>query len=225
MIFQRRYLTVSFFALAVACTASPAMAQFGSLLGLLGGGAPQSIGDPDAFLKAAQSAEKLMRNSVTLLSLGLSSKEKAAELEASREAANAITNPEEKKAKLLEVSKQEQAAANEALNNSKMAEDIKTMNSGKKEQVSAAAFNFMLALLQDKALIQQGVTLVASLSSNPMNILKMGSIKDTAASLQSQITDGAQIAGKMPQLFSAIDVTAPTSKDEKQKTTVAVAGD
>ena len=89
MIIQNRYLAATIFALAVACTASPAMAQFGALLGG-GGAAKQTAGDPDAFLKSAQAAEKLMRNSVTLLSRGLSSKEKAAELEANRNAANAI---------------------------------------------------------------------------------------------------------------------------------------
>jgi hypothetical protein len=224
MIIQNRYIAASFFALTIACTASPALAQFGALLGG-GGAAKQTAGDPDAFLKSAQSAEKLMRNSVTLLARGLSSKEKAAELEANRNAANAITNPEEKKAKLLEVSKQEQAAANEALNNSKMADDIKKMDSAKKEQVSGAAFNFMLALLQDKDLVGQASGLISSLSSNPMNISKVGGIKDVAASLQNQITDASQVAGKMSQLFSAVGVTAPASKDEKPKTTAAVAGD
>ena len=224
MIIQNRYLAGTIFALAVACTASPAMAQFGALSGL-GGGAKQTAGDPDAFLKSALAAEKLMRNSVTLLSRGLSSKEKAAELEANRNAANAITNPEEKKAKLLEVSRQELAVANEALNNSKLADDIKKMDTAKTEQISGAAFNFMLALLQDKDLVTQASGLISSLSSNPMNISKLGAIKDVAASLQNQITDGSQIIGKMPAIFSVVGVAAPASKDEKPKTTMAVAGD
>ena len=91
----------------LSAIATPAMAQFGSLLG------GSSNSSSSVTLKPsfpAFAAEKLMNNSVTLLSRSLSSKEKAAEPEAQRKAATEITNPEEKKAKLTEVQKSETAS-------------------------------------------------------------------------------------------------------------------
>lgn len=203
--------------------ATPAMAQFGSLLG--GSSNSSSSVTPEAFVSSAFAAEKLMNNSVTLLSRSLSSKEKAAELEAQRKAATEITNPEEKKAKLTEVQKSEMASLNEAMANSKFEADVKQMSGKQREDLGAAAFNFMLALLQDKALVDQGKGLVSSLSSNPMNITKIGGIKDAIGSLSNQISAASNIAGKMPSIFTAVGVKAPASKDEKPKVMAEVAGD
>lgn len=202
---------------------TPAMAQFGSLLG--GSSNSSSSVTPEAFVSSAFAAEKLMNNSVTLLSRSLSSKEKAAELEAQRKAANEITNPEEKKAKLTEVKKSELATLNEAMANSKFESDVKQMSGKQREDLGAAAFNFMLALLQDKALVDQGKGLVSSLSSNPMNITKVGGVKDAIGSLSNQISAASNIAGKMPSIFTAVGVKAPASKDEKPKVMAEVAGD
>lgn len=207
----------------LSAIATPAMAQFGSLLG--GSSNSSSSVTPEAFVSSAFAAEKLMNNSVTLLSRSLSSKEKAAELEAQRKAATEITNPEEKKAKLTEVQKSEMASLNEAMANSKFEADVKQMSGKQREDLGAAAFNFMLALLQDKALLEQGKGLVSSLSSNPMNITKVGGIKDAIGSLSNQISAASNIAGKMPSIFTAVGVKAPASKDEKPKVMAEVAGD
>lgn len=207
----------------LSAIATPAMAQFGSLLG--GSSNSSSSVTPEAFVSSAFAAEKLMNNSVTLLSRSLSSKEKAAELEAQRKAATEITNPEEKKAKLTEVQKSEMASLNEAMANSKFEAHVKQMSGKQREDLGAAAFNFMLALLQDKALLEQGKGLVSSLSSNPMNITKVGGIKDAIGSLSNQISAASNIAGKMPSIFTAVGVKAPASKDEKPKVMAEVAGD
>lgn len=197
---------------------TPASAQFGKLIGGLGGGSTASASaNPEDFVKTALAAEKLMNNSVALLAVSLSSKEKAAELEAQRKAANANTDPAEKKAKLTELNKSQQAALNEALSNANMEANIKKMDGQQRDTLAAAAFNFMLALLQDKALLEQGQGLVTSLSSNPMNISKLGDVKNVISSLSNQVSDASSIAEKMPAIFSAVGVKAPASKDEKPK--------
>jgi hypothetical protein len=83
--------------------------------------------------------------------------------------------------------------------------------------LGASAFNFTLALLQDKALIDQSKSIIASMSGNPMQLAKLAPIRDTATSLTNQISIGSQIAGKMPDIFKAVGVKAPTSKDDKPK--------
>jgi hypothetical protein len=166
-----------------------------------------------------------MNNSVTLMTRALLSKEKVAEFDARKKAALSMTDAADKKAGLAEVKKSELAGINEFLGNAKAEQDIKKMDGKKKEELAASAYNFMLALLQDKALVEQSKGLVSSLSSNPMNLSKVGSIKDAGSSLSNQISAASDVAGKMPKIFSAVGVTAPTSKDEKQKVVAQVDGE
>lgn len=211
---------------ALGVLVTPASAQFGKLMGGLGGGSTASASaDPEDFIKTARAAEKLMNNSVALLAASLSSKDKAAEFEAQRKAANAITDAAEKQVKLTELRKSEAAAVNEALNNANAEANIKKMTGQQRETLAAASFNFMLALLQDKALLEQGQGLLTSLSSNPMNITKLGGVKDVISSLGNQVSAASSIAQKIPAIFSAVGVKAPTSKDEKPKVTVEVQGE
>lgn len=220
---MKKHIATLLIASAFGTITMPAMAQFGSLLG--GSSNSSASVSPEAFLSSAAAAEKLMNNSVTLLSRSLTSKEKAAELEAQRKAANETTNAAEREAKLTEVKKSELAALNEAMSNSQIEADVKKVSGKQREEMGAAAFNFMLALLQDKALVDQGKGLVSSLSSNPMNISKVGGIKDAVGSLSNQISAASNLAGKMPAIFTAVGVKAPASKDEKPKSTTQVDGD
>jgi hypothetical protein len=213
-------------AIAAALAAPHAMAQFGGLSKLVGGGSSSTSSiDPDAFLASAKTAEKLMINSVTLLSQSLASKEKAAGLKAERAAASAITDPAERQAKLLEVQKNELAAANEATGSAKIEDQIKGMDASRKADLASAAFNFALAFLQDKALMEQSSSLISSISSNPMQLAKLGSIKDVGSSLANQVSAASSIVGKMPKIFSAVGIEAPTSKDAKPKTVAQVSGE
>lgn len=212
---------------ALGVLATPASAQFGKLMGGMGGGSSSASAsvNPEDFVKSALTAEKLMNNSVTLLAASLSSKEKAAEFEAQRKAANAITDAAEKQAKLTELRKSEAAAVNEAVNNANAEANIKKMGGQQRDTLIAASYNFMLALLQDKALLEQGQGLVSSLSSNPMNISKLGGVKNVISSLTNQVSAASGIAGKMPAIFTAVGVKAPASKDEKPKQMAQVEGE
>ncbi len=211
---------------ALAGLALPASAQFGSLMGALGGGSSAGAEiSPQEFIKSAQAAEKLMNNSVTLLAVSLASKEQAADLESQRKAASAITDPAEKKAKFTELHKSEAAAVNEAVSNANTEANIKKMDSQQRESLIAGAHNFMLALLQDKALLEQGKGLVTSLAANPMNISKVGGVKDSISSLTNQVSAASSIAGKMPAIFTAVGVKPPASKDDKPKATAQVVGE
>ena len=221
---KKSKLYIALVALGVAFC-SPQVMAFG-LGDLTGGGKSNSAsaGDPDAFLKSAQAAEALMKGSLDHLSNSLLAKEKSADFAAQRKAANDITNSKEKDAKNLAIAKSEAAALAEATNSADLKDKINKMDSNQKGEVAASAFNFALALLQDKELSGQASGLISSLSSNPMNIGKLGSIKDVASSLSNQMSSGAQLATKMPTIFSAVGVSAPTSKDDKPKDVKATDG-
>jgi hypothetical protein len=223
--FMKKYSIVAALTIAAAFSAPNAMAQFGGLSKLVGGNSSGSTVNPDAFLESAKSAEKLMTNSVTLLSRSLASKEQAAALKAERTAALAITDPAEKKAKLLEVQKSEIAAVNESISGAKIEDQVKSMDASRKSDLANASFNFILAVLQDKALIEQSSSLVSGIAANPMQLNKLGGIKDAASSVSNQLSAASSIASKMPKIFSAVGIEAPTSKDAKPKTTEQVSGE
>lgn len=189
--------------------------------GLVGGAKPAAAAgapaDPDGFIKAAAGAEKLMGNSLQYLSNSLLAKERSAEFNARLESAAKLTDANERQAKTLEAQKDAVAALNEQTSGDKLKSDIDKLGTAQRAQLAASAFNFSLALLQDKALIEQSKALIASMSGNPMQLAKLGSIKDSASSLSNQLTLGSQIAGKMPDIFKAVGIAAPTSKDDKPK--------
>ena len=224
---KKSKLVVALLALGVILSASQAPAfGLGNLVSAVGGGSTSAnAGDPDAFLKSAQTAEALMGNSVNMLVRSLVSKEKVAEIEAAKKAASAVTDAAEKQAKLTEVRTNSIALLNERMSNENFKSDIEKMDGRQKEELGASAFNFMLAMLQDKALVEQSKGLITSISANPMNVGKLGMLKDTASSLSNQLSSAAQIAGKMPSIFSAVGVKAPTSKDEKEKKVAQVSGE
>ncbi|NDU93219.1 MAG: hypothetical protein G3I10_11580 [Ferrovum sp.] len=124
-------------------------------------------------------------------------------------AANAITDPAERRVRLTEVKKSEQAVLNKALSDDAFKVEIQKMDSRKKEELGAAAFNFALAFLREKALMEQS---------------SLGSGKESVSSVSNLVSSASAIAGKMPDIFSAVGMSGPVSKDEKPKITTAVSG-
>jgi hypothetical protein len=185
----------------------------------------QASGDPDAFIRSAAVAESLMGNALTAMVTSLASKDKAAEYEASMKAASALTDPAEKQAKTEEVQKSAVALLNETTSNEAYQGKINKMSAAQKTQLASAAYNFSLALLQDKALVGQSQGLIASIGANPLNATKLLNVKSSAASLSNQLALGGQLLGKMPAIFKAVDVKAPASADAKPMELKQVAGD
>ncbi len=219
--FSKTKSYIALLSLGVALSAPSAMA-FG--LGDLVGGSKSAGGDPDAFIKTAQEADVLMNNSVGSLFKALASKEDLAKVEERQKTANAATDPKEKAAMQSEVFKSELAAVEQAKANKSFDSDIAKLDTAKKANLGASAFNFMLALLKDKDLIGQAQGLVTSLSSNPMNIGKLGAIKDASGNLSSQMAAASKVAGMMPGIFKVVKMEAPTKSDQKPMETKDTGG-
>jgi hypothetical protein len=210
--------TLALAALSLCAATSSHALGLGDLVGGINASAGSAAPvDPDSFIKSAAGAEKLMGNSLQLLSRSLLSKEKSAQFDAAITSATKLTDPGERQAKTLEAQKDAVAALNEQTSSDSLKADIDKLNTAQRAQLGASAFNFTLALLQDKALIDQSKSIIASMSGNPMQLAKLAPIRDTATSLTNQISIGSQIAGKMPDIFKAVGVKAPTSKDDKPK--------
>lgn len=199
-------------ALLLGAATLPAQAQLGglSLPGMKAGGG--SSVDVDGFLKSALAAETLMRGSLDLLVASLASKEAVANIEALKKQAAEKTDAKERAAVEQEIVKSQAAEMNK-LDFDKVAnEDIKKMDANQKKKLAGATYNFLLATLKDKELVAQSKGVISSLSGNPANLGKLGSVKDSAGSLAAQLELAGTLATKVPKLFAAVGVKNPPSK-------------
>ncbi len=203
----------------VAClgvTPSVGLAQFG---GLKLPGTPSSnsapAGDIDAFLKTAADAEGLVRKSSDVLFQAVATKDQIAQHDAQVQAANAIADPKEKEAALKKAADDEQAQ----LAKVDYAASAKTMSANldakKKAQVGSAIWNFMLGMMKDKELIDQGQGIIASVSSNPMAATKVVKAKDVVSSISSQMGNITKIAAGLQKLASVVGIDKLPSKSSE----------
>ncbi len=207
----------------IALSTSAANAQFGGLLsgGALGGSKTDSkanIGDVDAFLKTADEADVLIRQSSDSLFKAVASKE---ELDAHADkikAANEIADPKEKEAALKKASDDEQAQLAKVDFAAKSEQAKKTMDAKQKAQTGAAIYNFTLGMLKDQELLSRGQGIISSISGNPMAITKLAKVKDVMSSISSQMGNITTIASGLQKMSSVVKLEAlPTKSSDQPK--------
>jgi hypothetical protein len=203
--------------IAVAITLSVAIS--GSVQAQLGGlslpGMGKSSGtamDVDGFIKSALAAETLMRKSLDQMVASLASKEEIAKIDAMKKQAAEKTDAKEKDAIEQEIQKEEAAILNAKDFDKIASEDVKKMDAKTKQKLAGSAFNFVLAIMKDKELVGQSQNVISSLTGNPANLSKLGSVKNVVSSLKTQIELASNLAGKVPKVFSAVGVKNPPSK-------------
>ena len=202
-----------FLAIAMAAglaTAVPAHAQFGGLASALGGGSTSkssvSAGDVDAFLKTAGDAQGLMKTSADKLFEAVASKDQIQKVQDEQRAAESITDPKEKEAKLKQVEAEKQTILSQANYTAKAEEMKKGLDEKKKAQIGASIWNFTLAMLKNKQLAEQGSGLVSSIGSNPMLVTKLGAVKDVVSSIGGQMGNVTKIASGLQKLATVVKV-------------------
>ena len=161
---------------------STASAGFGSLVGALGGGdAKATGGDIDSQVKDFNSKSNEI-NGLVFISLksimaAYATDEEAAKIAEQVKAYNSNTNPKEQQAQ-VKASIQTDGAAIEKLAQSKEAtEQTKNLSKAKQTQVLNGLGNFTIAALRAVKLSETGQGLIQSVSSNPMSIGKVLSVK------------------------------------------------
>jgi len=199
-------------ALLVGATATASAGLPGLSLPSLGGSSSGAPVDVDGFLKNAGVAETLMRSSLDHLVTSLASKEQIAQIDALKKQAAEKTDAKERGAVEQEVTKSQAAALNSIDFDKAANEDVKKMDSQQKQKLAGAAYNFMLAALKDKELVGQSSGVISGMSSSPANLSKLGTVKDVAGSLKNQVELAANLATKMPKVFSAVGVKNPPTK-------------
>lgn len=180
-----------------------------------GGNAEQQIDD---FLKTADQAHGLTAKSVETLAGALLTKEANDKLKADMDAAQATQDAKEKEANIRKVEADRMAALSK-VDWAKGAKEIEKSNDKKKQaQVGSSIYNFMLALLKDKDLMEKGSSLASSAASNPMLVTKLGKVKDVVGSISGQMDNMTKVATGLQKLSSVAKVTTlPTKATDEPK--------
>jgi CRISPR/Cas system CSM-associated protein Csm2 small subunit len=198
-------------AMAFSVPAAQAI-DFGGLTG-----AKSAPADVDGFLNTAKQASGLVSQSSDLLWKATASKDDIDKIEAERKAANEISDPKEKAAKLqqIQATKDTQLAA--ALDDKAKQDQLTKAKGEKQKNINAALYNFVLGGLKDSQLIEQGNGLVKSLTGNIANVSKLGQVKDILGEVKGQFDTVTKISGAITKLASSAKIEMPKSASEAPK--------
>src|SRR5471030_406775 len=185
----------------------------------LGGltGAKSAPADVDGFLNSAKQASGLVYQSSDLLWKATASKEEIEKIEAERKAANEISDPKEKAAKLKQIDADEQAQLAAALEDKEKQNKLTKAKGEKQKNINGALYNFVLGGLKDSQLIEQGGGLVKNLTGNIANLSKLGQVKDILGEVKGQFDTVTKISGAITKLASSAKIELPKSAGEAPK--------
>ena len=211
-------------ALALVANVTPAAAQFSALKAMKAAGSPSSGGgDIDTFLATTQRSEELTRVSAISLLQAISSRDEAERLRATLAAAEAQSDPKEREAAIRKVSSDAAAQLAVVDYDAKSKELERTATTEQRKQIGISVFNLALAIMLDKAAVEQGHALTQSAMGNPMGMATQGAkllrVKDAASSISGQMGNLGKISMGLPKLMSVAKLTAlPASTAELPKT-------
>ena len=164
--------------------AGAANAQLGGLGGMLGGNKSNAASsgdvgaDVNTFVNKSAALSMMSGRAVMAINAAFASDTELAEKRAKLASFASITDPKEQLVKIAEVIKSEQAEAQARLDSGEMEKRMGTLSAEKKKMIGQALLNFGIGSLQAVELTKNGQALLQSASSNPMNVMKLGPVKD-----------------------------------------------
>jgi hypothetical protein len=215
-----RVRDIIFGTITAVCIVAPAHAQFGgfskpSTPAVPSGGGGATPAEVDKFVSDASTADALVQNSAMQLLRAVTAKEKVDEVDQRLKAAQAISDPQERRAKISEVQKDAQTELKKA-DFAKAAETLKTsVDEKKKQSARAGIFNLALGSLKNVELAATGKKLVSGTPS-PTVAPKIPDVKFAVDKLTSQAEGWTSVVASAKTLMSAVGLQAlPTSAAEK----------
>lgn len=189
----------------------PASAQLGQLRSMIPGARTSGAAsvDPDAFLAETIETTKFMMVAAAVLAQAADRDGNRDALRAEITAIQGITDIGELNARRASFATNTEAAA---LNYRDAAATQAIYDSATAEQqqlLLSAAFNFTLGMARNVQLAQQAPQLLQSMQSNPMLLMKLGSIRTAGGLLAQQAQAARSMGGPLRTLMSRGGVEAP----------------
>jgi hypothetical protein len=210
----------SVLALAIlACTALPAAAQLG---GLLGGAKPAAASgnidqDVKSFLDKSGAIEGTLLTASSAIADAYASEEERAKMASIRDAVGKATDPKEAAAKRAEGIQTAQAIAKRNAGAEDLNAKTNALSDNKKQLLAKGVALFLSGALQAKDLVPSGQGVVSSVSGNPMAIGKVMPVKDALPRLSNAVSFAAESTPKLIKALQGakVKVVEPKSSTEK----------
>lgn len=193
----------------------------------VGGGSSTASGlgkqDFDGMFKLFGEADGLLQNSVSSLVKMVCNKDVADELNRKMKAAEETKDPKEREAAINKVKEEQQAALLAASEKQETATKLTQLNGEQKQLAGNSIYNFILAGLKDKSVIEMANGIVSKVQANPTAVMsykdEVSRTKDLAANLPPQVSKIAQIGDNLIKLAktSKIEVAVPKTSTDAAK--------
>lgn len=193
----------------------------------VGGGSPAASGlgkqDFDGMFQLFSEADGLLQNSVNSLVKMVCNKDEAEKLDRNMKAAEEIKDPKEREAAINKVKEEQQAALLKASENQETANKLTQLNGEQKKLAGNSIYNFILAGLKDKSVVEMANGIVSKVQANPTAALsyrdEVARTKDLVSSLPPQASKIAQIGNNLVKLAktSKVEVVVPKSSSDAAK--------
>jgi hypothetical protein len=196
----------------LSLSVSPAFAQFGGLVGGLlnmGSGGGGIDGQVKGFIDKSNEINGLVFTSLMAINAAYATDADAQKIAEEVKAFNAMTDPKEKAAKVAEAQKTESAKLEELTKSNDAVEKTKKLSKDKQTQVANSVGNFSIAALRALELTNSGRSIVQSVSSNPLNIAKVGPVTDALPILANAISTSTQVLPGFIKILQGANVAAP----------------
>jgi hypothetical protein len=214
---------------ACMMAAGSAHAQLGGLGGMLGGGNKANAGasgdiaaDVNTFVNKSAALSLMSGRAVMAINAAFASDTELAEKRAKLVSLANITNPKEQLAKMEEVYKSEKAQAQSLLDSGEMEKRMGTLSEEKKKMIGAALLNFGIGSLQAVELTKSGQALVQSAASNPMNLTKVGPVKDALPLLGKVAGDSGSFLVGVAKVARGANITVQAPKVDSKPAPIEV---
>lgn len=202
--------------------ASPAMAQFGGIGGLVGGAKGGSTGsgnveaDVKTFTEKSSVVNKYAAQALVAISAAYSSDEDRANAQAKLEKLNSTTDPKEQNALVAEINKSEGAKVAQLAESKDLGEKTKSLDAAKQKMVGTAVANYLIAGARAVDLTKSGQGMMQSAASNPMTLPKLASVKDALPLLGDAATNAAKVLPKFVDVLRGAKVDVPKVSAESK---------
>jgi hypothetical protein len=186
------------------------------------GGSGAASYDPDAFVYETVQTTKLMMVSAALLAAAADSKSDADAVRARIKAIEGINEVGELKSQ-KKAFNSDMGAIKTNAGDAQAAEALYDRSDAKSRKLlSAAAYNFALAMLRNTVLAGQAPDLIRNVSSSPAMMMKVGSLKTAGDLAVQQAKAVGSMSGPMQTLMSRGGVKAPTDARSSKPKPVSI---
>lgn len=217
------------FVVVAACLVSVnvAFAQFGNMLGAVGGKSSSDsggdvAGEVSKFIVRSAALGELSSRSVTAINAAFSSDEEIAKKRAKLDDISKITDTSERNAKSAALYESESAEGKRRMESGEMEKLIGGLDDAKKKQIGAALLNFGIGALQAVDLTKVGQNIMQKTAGNPMNMGKVVPVKDSLPLLAKVAGDAGGFMAGVLKLAKGANISVPPVTSDSKPANIAV---